>query len=134
MRTMPKKIVVGFDGSAGSRRALDWAVHQSDLTGAPLRVMRAWSMGEFGSPEEMGQIAQNKLEEETVSALEGSPVPWQAVAEHGSPAHVLLSHVSADDLLVVGSRGHGGFAGLLLGSVSQQVCAHAGAGAVVVVK
>lgn len=59
-------------------------------------------------------------------------MPVNARVAEGNAAKVLIDLASSDDLLVVGSRGHGGFAGLLLGSVSQQVMAHAQCNVVVV--
>jgi nucleotide-binding universal stress UspA family protein len=128
------KIVVGYDGSEGSRRALDWGLHEAALRGAPLCVVRAWTPGEFGGDKEMVEYAQVELEKEIAEVVTSTDVLWQAVVEHGSAAKVLLKHAADAQMLVVGSRGRGGIAGLVLGSVSIEVSTHAGAPVVVIVK
>jgi len=129
------KIVVGFDGSEGSHRALQWAMREAELRGAPLSIVRAWSPGEFGTDEEMGVIAQAHLDKEATEAMADSHgIAWQALAAHGPAGRVLIEHSKGAQMLVVGSRGHGGFAGLLLGSVCHQVSTHAGTPVVVIVK
>jgi nucleotide-binding universal stress UspA family protein len=128
-------IVVGFDGSEGSRRALEWAAEEAVRRATSVKVVRAWSPGEFGTYEEMGVIAQTKLDEEVAGVLgESPPVKVTTVAQQGHAAHVLLRNADGADMLVVGSRGRGGFTGLLLGSVSMQAATHAGAATVVIVK
>jgi nucleotide-binding universal stress UspA family protein len=129
-----KKIVVGYDGSDGSRRALDWALGEAALRGAPLSVVRAWTPGEFGGDKEMVSFEQGELEKELTEVVTRVDVPWQAVVEQGSAAKILLNHAADAQMLVVGSRGRGGFAGLVLGSVGIQVSTHAGATVVVIVK
>jgi nucleotide-binding universal stress UspA family protein len=129
------KIVVGYDGSKGSELALEWAAREARLRGVPLSVVRAWTTGEFGTDEELGDFTQQQLEKDVAEALShDQSLPWQAVAAMGSPAKVLIEHSAGAQMLVVGSRGHGGFAGLLLGSISQQVSAHSGAPVVVIVR
>jgi nucleotide-binding universal stress UspA family protein len=66
--------------------------------------------------------------------LKESPITWNALSRKGSAAKVLIDESDGADMLVVGSRGKGGFAGLHLGSVSQQVSAHARSATVAVVK
>jgi nucleotide-binding universal stress UspA family protein len=129
-----KKIVVGFDGSAGARAALDWAVDEAEMRHAPLEVVRAWTPGEFGSDEELGEYTQNHLEKELADILSGRSVEWTASAPRGSAGKVLLEEANGSQMLVVGSRGHGKVAGMLLGSVSTHVVTHSGAAAVVIVK
>ena len=129
------RIVVGFDGSDGSRKALLWAAGEARLRGARVDVVRAWMPGEFGTDEEFAHIMDKKLEEEVHSVLGDDPgFEWNRTAEHGRPAKVLIEFARGADMLVVGSRGHGGFTGLLIGSVSQQVTTHASAPVVVVVR
>ena len=121
------KIVVGVDGSPGSRAALRWAHEEAQLRGATLVTVMAWqypmaaSLPAFGAmpaPVDLGEDAAHALQtiltEEGVSATD--EVPITTVVAEGAPTPALL---------VVGSRGHGGFTGLLLGSVSQQCASHA---------
>lgn len=129
-----KKIVVGFDGSAGARAALDWAVDEAEIRKAPLEVVRAWTPGEFGSDEELGEYTQNQLEKELADLLSGRSIDWSAKALRGSAGKVLLEEADGSQMLVVGSRGHGKVTGLLLGSVSTHVATHSDAPAVVIVK
>lgn len=132
-----KGIVVGVDGSAGSKTALDWAAGEARLRGVPLTVVLAWQWpvslysgagwtGVVDSEliEDLGKLAEQRLDEACVAAaasLDGLEVARSVV--EGAAAPALLEAAQDADLLVVGTRGHGGFAGLLLGSVSQQ-CAH----------
>jgi nucleotide-binding universal stress UspA family protein len=128
-------IVVGFDGSEGARRALTWAADQARLRGVKLLVVRAWTPGEFGTDAEQAQIAQKGLDDEVAGFFEAGPAPdFSTQAEIGHAAKVLLRHAEGADMLVVGSRGRGGFAGLILGSVSHQVSTHKGAPVVVIVR
>jgi nucleotide-binding universal stress UspA family protein len=140
---MKPLIVVGVDGSEESRSALRWAVDEARLRGAKLRVVHAWfaypAIAEGGPVvaadwESLGDSARAFVEsfvEETVGEPEG--VEIEAAAVHGTAAVVVVEAAREAELLVVGSRGHGGFAGLLLGSVSQQ-CVHHSACPVVVVR
>jgi nucleotide-binding universal stress UspA family protein len=127
-------IVVGFDGSEGAESALDWAIREAELRGEKLCVIRAWSPGEFGLDTEMEAYAEQQLQQEVGDRMKEVDVPWEAKTFRGAAAKVLVEHSADADMLVVGSRGRGGFAGLLLGSVSQQVSTHASAGVVVVVR
>jgi nucleotide-binding universal stress UspA family protein len=129
-------IVVGIDGSEGGNHALEWAAAEAKLRGTPLTVLLAWEWpaGYYAgagwaiiSPELIEDL--QKLAEERVEAactavaqpLDGLEVKRTIV--QGVPAEALIEAAADADLLVVGTRGHGGFVGLLLGSVSQQ-CAH----------
>jgi nucleotide-binding universal stress UspA family protein len=129
------RIVVGVDGSAGSRAALRWAVGEALRHGAELVAVHAWDFP-YASPlaglptmlpAEDLQAAAEQLVDRTVADTLGSQpaVPVERVAVAGYPSAVLLDRAKTADLLVVGARGHGGFVGLLLGSVSHQVVAHA---------
>ncbi len=139
------KIVVGVDGSAESLAALRWAAQEARLRGARLCVVHAWFMPMVftsGPPllvlpetrEELGgeggKVLSHALEA-AAADVEGLTVERSVV--EGSAAHCLLRAAEGADLLVLGSRGHGGFHGLLLGSVSQQ-CAHHAPCPVVIVR
>ncbi len=137
------KIVVGVDGSVGSRAALRWAVAEARLRRAPLEVVSVWqfpvmttlpAFGAMPPPENLGGEAESSLlavlAEEEVTSTEEAPV--STIVAEGSPAAALIEAASDADLLVVGSRGHGGFTGMLLGSVSQHCVGHARCPVVVV--
>jgi nucleotide-binding universal stress UspA family protein len=129
-------VVVGVDGSRESRAALRFALEEARLRGARLRVVHAWLVPialTGGAPphilpqvlEELKVDGERLLAEAIAEALEGAepPVEIEQRVVEGPAAAVLLRAAEDADLLVVGSRGRGGFTGLLLGSVSQQ-CAH----------
>ena len=127
--------MVGVDGSASSRRALAWAVAQAKLTGATVDAMTAWrypvGIGgyDLAAVEVLDRMEHQELAAKTLNeAVLATPgacgqVTIRQRVVNDSPAHALLEAANGADLLVVGSRGHGDFTGLLLGSVSQQ-CAH----------
>ena len=129
-------IVVGIDHSADAKAALVFADEEARLRGATLRAVHAWQYGyigltgfEAGMPavggdlKEMQAGAEAALAASVREALPNSEVAIEQRVVQGAPAGVLVNESRDADLLVVGSRGHGGFAQLLLGSVSQQ-CAH----------
>jgi nucleotide-binding universal stress UspA family protein len=134
-----RTIVVGVDGSAAAEAALRWATEEARLRGARLHVVHAWavpaSVGAApyvnGLGDELRETAE-LLVDAVVRDLvdDGLQADGEAVA--GRAAEALLEAAADASLLVVGSRGRGGFAGLLLGSVSQQ-CVHHAACPVVVV-
>ncbi|BDM69372.1 universal stress protein [Streptomyces nigrescens] len=138
------RIVVGVDGSESSKEALRWAVRQADLTDSHVNAVIAWeypplygSIGWLDAPQELaGNIkmwADQALDgaiREVVKAGDMSRV--KATVAYGTPAAVLLEAAGDASLLVVGSRGRGGFSGALLGSVSQHCSQHAPCPVVVV--
>jgi nucleotide-binding universal stress UspA family protein len=130
-----RRIVVGVDGSDSSRTALRWAVRQAELTGASVEAVIAWHYpvmvgGYAWAPvseiptTDFEEIATKTLAETIADSVDpDSPVQVGTFVGEGNPAQVLLDAAAGAELLVVGSRGHGGFASALLGSVSQH-CAH----------
>jgi nucleotide-binding universal stress UspA family protein len=129
---MTGRIVVGTDGSEPSRRALGWAVAEAAVRKAVLQPAIIWqSPYDYGElryvPVDEDQLARGaakRLEQELAEvAGEDSATATDPLVVHGDPAQVLCERSADADLLVVGSRGHGGFAGLMLGSVSAK-CAH----------
>jgi nucleotide-binding universal stress UspA family protein len=130
-------IVVGVDGSDGAAAALRWAAAEARLRRARLRVVHAWNVptiayagSGFVPPssfeDDLGQAAHTSLGQWLVAAtadLEGLDVEHQAT--EGPSSTVLVEAAAGADLLVVGSRGLGGFSELLLGSVSHQVAQRA---------
>jgi len=139
-------IVVGIDHSEGAKAALRFALEEAKLRRARLRVVHAWQYGYIGATglegaypalggdiKELRDGAETALEEmlrESIAETDAVEVERRVV--EGRPAAVLVDESRGADLLVVGSRGHGGFTGLLLGSVGQQ-CAHHAACPVVIV-
>jgi len=129
-------IVVGVDGSAGSRTALVWAAAEAADHGADLVVLNVWehtllppagsvSVSERFVPDESQRTAEDLLQVIREELGQEPPVFVQPRVKQGRPAKVLIEESEGADLLVVGKRGHGGFAGLVLGSVSQHVAAYA---------
>jgi nucleotide-binding universal stress UspA family protein len=132
-----KQIMVGFDGSDTARKALQWALDEARLHHADVTVVHAWEPAYVDTfplaatptlPTERERAAERLLDDAIAYAdTTGLPGPVHRSVEQGGPAAALLrvaDEVDAD-LIVVGSRGHGGFVGLLLGSVSRQVVTHA---------
>ena len=140
------QIVIGMDGSESSRTALAWAYDEAAHHGAALTVVTSWHRPTtlpmsppYGTIPSEGYDDQPKEEalatlDALVAALEPRTpaVDVRTAIEEGSPAKVLIERSKEADLLVVGSRGIGGFAGMLLGSVSQHLVAHADCPVVVV--
>jgi nucleotide-binding universal stress UspA family protein len=127
-------IVVGVDGSEGSVDALRFAIDEARTRGAEVKAVSAWhvpqmiySGGYVPMPidpidyEQFTTAALDKVMDEVGANENGVKV--SPVVHQGQAAEVLVEEAKSADLLVVGSRGRGGFRGLLLGSVSQQ-CAH----------
>lgn len=127
------RIVVGVDGSEGSKHALRWAARQAGFTGATLEVVTGWEYPAFfgfapAVPDDIdyAELAARALTE-AIDEVFGSDRPpgleTQVIARH--PALALVEASEGADLLVVGSRGYGGFADALLGSVSTYCVHHA---------
>ncbi|MGC1283753.1 MAG: universal stress protein [Streptosporangiaceae bacterium] len=127
------RIVVGVDGSESSKDALRWAARQSELTGATLEVVTGWDYPAFygwapAIPDDLdfghfAQRAQDEALEEVFGADRPARLETRVVGRH--PALALVEASEGADLLVVGSRGYGGFADALLGSVSTYCIHHA---------
>jgi nucleotide-binding universal stress UspA family protein len=127
------RIVVGVDGSEGSEKALRWAARQAELTGAKLEAVTGWeypafygwapAMPEDYDYEDLAGRAQAKAIDEVFGSSRPATLETQVVARH--PALALVEASEGAELLVVGSRGYGGFADALLGSVSTYCVHHA---------
>lgn len=136
------RIVVGVDGSELSRLALSWALRLAPTMQASLLVVTAWQHAvltaasaygvgsgvfpeypELLHPEKEAEHMQSQCLEAVFT--DGRPVGLETRIEPGSPAKVLVEASEGAAMLVLGSRGHGGFTGLLLGSVSYSCVAHA---------
>lgn len=131
-------IVVGVDGSAASLDALRWAVKYATLTGGRIQAVTSWEMPasvglEFGTFNcDWEQNARSTLETALREALGDSADTIGITVRRGRAQQVLVDAAREAELLVVGCRGHGSFVGMLLGSVSEHVIAHAGCPVVVI--
>ena len=132
-------IVVGVDGSEPSREALRWAYRQATLTGAHLRVVMSWDLpatiylGPFPEGTDFQKATEDALDQTLDETLGNDrAVSLTTLVLEGHPAPVLLQQANEAELLVVGSRGHGEFTGMLLGSVSEHCVTHATCPVVVV--
>jgi nucleotide-binding universal stress UspA family protein len=129
-----ERIVVGVDGSATSLRALAWALDEARLRRAAVEVVHTWQVptivspyGEYGALDTSLEPAARQVLDDVMATADVHDVPTpivQTVAS-GSAARAILDAARDADLVVIGSRGLGGFKGLLLGSVSHQVTHHA---------
>ena len=137
-------IVVGVDDSDNSKAALRWAIDEARLRDVPVNAVHAWEapiavpMIDVGpvpatpvldQPEVLRDVrkAAEEFVERVVAEVAGdvSGVEVRPLAVEGRPASALVEAAQGADLLVVGSRGLGGFKELVLGSVSHQVASHA---------
>ena len=132
-----KSLVVGHDGSAGARNALTIALQLASELESPVTIMRAWSVAtaprpkswKFGyvcSNDELAEAVHDALVAETrdlLSRFASVPVDFRVL--HAAPAESLITCSKTARMLVVGSRGRGGFSQLALGSVSEQCVRHA---------
>lgn len=142
----PRRYIVGVDGSAESVEALRWAVAEVRAHGdGNVRVVQVWTRpyrglatslapGPYGLPEPtaLEEAARQRLASTLEALGDTSPVELHTEVREGQPAAVLCKLAREADLVVVGSRGRGGFSALLLGSVSAQVVQHARCSVVVV--
>jgi nucleotide-binding universal stress UspA family protein len=132
-------IVVGVDGSDRSRNALRWAVDEAKLRKDKVLAVHAWEpplvsavdIPALDPPVYLPELVAHAQEgaevlvERVIAEFKNEGVEIESVAIEGAAASVLVEVSENADLLVVGARGHGGLAGLLLGSISQQVAQHA---------
>jgi nucleotide-binding universal stress UspA family protein len=130
-------VVVGTDFSSGARAALVFALHDAARRGVPVEVVTAYRPPDYWMdfyavgtyvPDQVRTAAVERVEAFVAETLPEGPQPSPEVrvrASMGSAADVLIAESLGADLLVVGSRGHGGFHSMLLGSVSMQCALHA---------
>lgn len=138
-----ERIVVGVDGSEAAQKALDWAAEEAKLRQARLQVVHAWQVPYIGGyplsaatafdPVWMEDAARGVLDAAT-AALDVADLlhPVERTLASGGAAGAVIDAAKGADLVVVGSRGLGGFTGMLLGSVSHHVATHAPCPVVVV--
>jgi nucleotide-binding universal stress UspA family protein len=129
--TAERRLVVGVDGSQPSRHALQWARFMAHVLSAAIDAVTVWDISAVLAE---GWVDDWNPEEDTAAHLHatleevlGSQplVPVREIVRRGSAARELLQASQGAELLIVGSRGHGGFTGLLLGSVSSACAEHA---------
>lgn len=138
-------IIVGIDGSGHSRKALEWAAREAAIRHLPLTVLNVHQTvaGYFGSgvsypgDEALADEAREAAKQETDEVLAGlgeqeRPDPVTVLTVSGIPAEEILNAAADADMIVIGSRGAGGFKRLLMGSVSSQVTHHAHSPVVVI--
>ena len=124
-----KRIVVGVDGSKSSIGALRHAVELAELLPAELEIVAAWQpyYGTVELPPPVDQLEQSAQAAvvDALAQVDVGDIPTRELVLEGDAATVLLERAKEADMLVIGTRGRGGFAGLLLGSVSQKCTHHA---------
>ncbi|MBO0852078.1 MAG: universal stress protein [Pseudonocardia sp.] len=131
MTAPPHPIIVGIDASADSDRGLAWATHEAEALGVPLHLVHALPPLHTDVPltpsdeRALWESAKRLVDKTraTIDSATGVSVTSEVV--DGLPARVLIEASHEAELVVLGARGHHALSGLLLGSVSQQVCAHA---------
>ena len=137
MNSPKSRIVVGVDGSDASLDAIRWGLRQAELTGYELEAVTSWQFpsqyAEFAAEKiDWDEGAKTLLDDALAKVENEADVQITRTTAQGHPAAVLTDASMNAELLVVGSRGHGGFVGMLLGSVSGHVSAHAHCPVVVV--
>ena len=138
-------IVVGVDGSPGSRAALRWAIAEARLRNSTVEATITWQTPTYAYTgvavmppiDELGEAAKAAVEDTIAAEIaelsgDAASVEVRPIVVEGPAAAVLIERSADAELLVVGSRGFGGFRGLLLGSVSHQCASHAHCPVVVV--
>ncbi len=130
-------IIVGVDGSGHSQRALEWAMHEAAIRQVPLTVLtvseavRGYYSGMAVFPddtartEEACRLAQAETDKVLAGLDEPRPASVTVKAVHGFPVEEIIGAAKDADMIVVGSRGAGGFTKLMMGSVADQVTKHA---------
>lgn len=129
-------ILVGVDGSGHSLRALDWAMREAAIRNAPLTVITVsqamagyWGVVQYPGDDTLaakaGQAVTEAVEKAQAGLGDARPASIAVQALSGLPAEAILAAAKDADMIVLGSRGAGGFVRLLLGSVSTQVAHHA---------
>lgn len=129
------RIVVGVDGSEPSKQALRWAAFIASTTGASIDAIASWRLNAFASGPALIERPAEWDRTKEISAMlsatltdvfaDSPPARLNSVVQEGVAAKVLVEASEGARMLIIGNRGHGGFVGLLLGSVSTVCAAHA---------
>ena len=137
--TQFNKIIVGVDGSPSSNAALEWAAQEAELRGSTLELIHAWNYPNLGYGgyvavlEDFEKDAAALLDEVVASVRKNYPsLKLVSSLIQGPTAQTIMDRAKEADMVVVGSRGRGGFSGLLLGSVGQQLVHHCPAPVVII--
>jgi nucleotide-binding universal stress UspA family protein len=140
MAGMTDGVMAGYDGSASSDEALRWAAREAWSRGTILTICLAWPPDELALPGDSGVLDRARQHGEEILARGAryigsmlDPGDVRTILAEGPPARILCERSGSAEMVVVGSHGHGGLSGLLLGSVSWQVASH-GRGRIVVVR
>ena len=129
-----ENVVVGVDGSDASIAALGCAIDEASFRGVGVDAVHVWNLPALSGAEALGTVmmpweeleaSAHAIVDETLAKVDARGVTVKPVVVQGSTAHVLIEHSAGAPMLVVGSRGTGGFIGLLVGSVAHQVLHHA---------
>ena len=132
-----RRIVVGVEGSGGAKAALRWAIQEARFRNAVVEVVTAYSTTYVPASPDFNYVPldtsdlaqevkrmQDKVVDDVLAELEACDVEIRRTITRGRAPDTLIRAAEGADMLVVGSRGRGGFRGLLLGSVSQQIAHH----------
>ncbi len=131
-------ILVAIDGSHNASRALEWAIEEAAIRKADLTVLTVHSVpatywsgrpallpGDEDTLDEVRKLAEAAVSKAVAAQGDSQPASVTVTAVHGFPAEAIIGASASSDLLVIGSRGSGGFGTLLMGSISSQVVHHA---------
>jgi len=127
-----ERIVVGVDGSEGSKAALEWAIDEARRRQAVVEAVNAWHQPFVTGYAYLGEIdlgefvtEAEEVLDKAIAAVDTTGVTVEHKVVAGGASQVLVEEAKGASMVVVGSRGRGGFTGLMLGSVSQQTAHHA---------
>jgi nucleotide-binding universal stress UspA family protein len=134
---MTMRIVVGVDGSDHGNAALRWAVSEAEFHKGEILAVFAWQLPLIAVPgafdrDEMERLCRAFVEGAVARVVTTASVPITTLVAEGDVSASLIEAAKTADMLVLGSRGRGGFAGLKLGSVSQECAQHAACPVVIV--
>jgi nucleotide-binding universal stress UspA family protein len=129
MMTDRRGVVVGYDGSEQSEAAVRWAAEAARLRGVPLTVAHAWetfsAVGPRAIPVDDLRTGAELIAQEGARYAREETEDVRAVLGRGRPTTALLEAAADAELIVVGSRGRGGFSGMVLGSTGVELASHA---------
>jgi nucleotide-binding universal stress UspA family protein len=132
-----RQIVVGVDGSEHGNAALRWAIEEAKIHGSGIVAVFAWQLPLIGIPgafdgDEMERVCKAFLEDAVAAVVTDRDVTITKLVAQGDVSGSLIEASRDAEMLVLGSRGRGGFAGLKLGSVSHECVQHAACPVVII--